>query len=333
MFKHGGTAGSPTRCVPAQMTRTCGSFTGLKIQALRGDVHPAPHHKPPGHRSSCFPTPPHPGAPMAVSQPGLPALSHPRGRGRGPIQPPHHCLGGLGHAGLPRVPPRRRTMTSPTSCSSARRSPRGLPRAVFPKPGWTHARVFANAARHLSAPGTAAWCLRPCSSPAPSRSLGQLQSHQRPLKCSINKHSLPGGCCCRAARAKPGHGAATRLSRPPGPSPPPRSYWEEPLSRLLIWETEAQRGLCVLGVRCVCLAAPEASGCRQAGRTSLLPQEGGDPGDPPRHLQPRSAAQGSGGAGWAPPPSPPRLAFPPLPVQLTTQTHALLWGTANDWPN
>lgn len=76
----------------------------------------------------------------------------------------------------------------------------------------------------------------------------------------------------------------------------------------------------MLGVRRACLAAPEAIG------TSPLPQEGGDPGDPPGAPSPAGQRRC-----WVGTPSQPGTS--PLPFQRTAQAQASLWAMPNDRPN
>lgn len=115
---------------------------------------------------------------------------------------------------------------------------------------------------------------------------------------------------------------------PPGPSPPPRSHWKGPLSRLLIWETEALRAPRTLRVRFAFSAAPKAGeppgrprSCRKAVTPGTLP------------AAPAPLGTSWQWRCWVGTFSPPSPAFPLFPFQLITQTHASLWAMANDWPN
>lgn len=117
------------------------SFTCLKAPALSGDVVPFPPQTP-SASSPCIPTSPcrgSRGSPVPGDTPGVP--SSPRVTAWVASATP--------------LPPGRRTMTWPRSCSSAPR-PRGMLALCQDR----HA-AFANTACHLSPPGTAVRCPRP----------------------------------------------------------------------------------------------------------------------------------------------------------------------------
>lgn len=73
-LKRRGTAGSAARRVPARMTRTCGSFRGLKIQAPRGTFVPLPSTTP---QSIAPPVPRAPAPRGARPRAGAPRLPVP----------------------------------------------------------------------------------------------------------------------------------------------------------------------------------------------------------------------------------------------------------------
>lgn len=201
--------------VPAQMPRTCRSFTALKPHAQEVTLLLLP--------STPLQAPfllPHHGVPVVLSQPGLPGASLPVLSCPGsPVRSPPQRLGGLSHSTWPPS----RTMTWSLSCSV----PRGLPRSAFPKPGRAHARVGWTRPGVCEHPVTCHPPGQPCSFPIPSCSLDGSEG--------MDKQTFPSGGCCSRARNSP----ATRLPRG---SHSITRLWVM-LEQPLIWETEARKGL------------------------------------------------------------------------------------------
>lgn len=216
---------------------------GLKIEPLRGTSIPLPSAPP---RASLLPLPraPHRGVPVASPSRRSPRSPVPGAEAGVPSRPPTPPPGWPRPRGAASRASRPKDNDFADVPLLRHAGPRGASHGLLSlsrdghAPREHRASLVTPPAQPHGAPGHAP--------PRPLPALGTAPAAQPPPKRFINKRPRSGGRCGCAAGANPGHRAATRLSRPPGPPPAPRRCRVEPL----IWETEAQGGLCTLGVRC-----------------------------------------------------------------------------------